>query len=144
MPQYPVPQFIESEGKIIFFLTFRQFFILVGGGALCVGLYFLTPFTVFIVGSLTIIVLTVAIAFFKVNNQSIITYLLHAIQFSTGTKNYTWKKENTFYASKIRPPAPEESAQEKKLAPAANAPTLLKSANSKLRSIQKTIELKGK
>ena len=40
MEQYPIPQFIEQEGKIAFFISFRQFFYIVGAGAICFILYF--------------------------------------------------------------------------------------------------------
>ena len=43
MEQYPVPQFIEQEGKIAFFLSFRQFFYLAGAGAICFILYYTLP-----------------------------------------------------------------------------------------------------
>jgi hypothetical protein len=71
MAQYPIPQFIEEEGKIVFFLTFRQFFLLVGGGLACLGLYFFLPFTFFVMGSIVIGGLAMAIAFVKINNMSI-------------------------------------------------------------------------
>ena len=43
MEQYPIPQFIEQESKIASFISFRQFFYLVGAGVICFFLYFLLP-----------------------------------------------------------------------------------------------------
>ncbi len=92
MPEYSVPQFIEDESKIIFFLTFRQFFILVGGGLLCFASYLLLPFSVFAVAGVIIVILTGIIGFMKVDGDSVVKILLHFLGFSLGSKNYTWKK----------------------------------------------------
>ena len=102
MAQYPIPQFIESEGKIISFLTFRQFFLLVGGGAVCVMLYFTLPFFLFAIFGVGVMGLVGAIAFVKVDNVSIIKILLNFIRFSTGKKNYVWKKEESPYPFKLQ------------------------------------------
>src|SRR5436305_2106010 len=105
MPQYPIPQFIEEEGKIISFLTFRQFFLIVGGGAICVLLFYLTPFLVFVFTALPIALLTAAIAFVKIENETIVQILLHMIGFSMTKKNYVWKKGDASYsAAALEPP----------------------------------------
>ena len=93
MPQYPIPQFIEEEGKIVFFLTFRQFFLLVGGGAVCFLLFLTMPFWVFAVGSVFIMAFALIIAFVKINGASIVRVVLNYLGFVTGAKNYTWKKK---------------------------------------------------
>jgi len=93
MAQYPIPQYIEAEGKIINFLTFRQFFILIGGGAVCVVLYNILPFSFFVVVAVIVIALTALLAFVKVNNVSIITIFLQFLGFLSVPKNYVWKKK---------------------------------------------------
>jgi len=95
MPQYPTPQFIEEEGKIIFFLTFRQFFLLVGGGAVCTFCFFFLPFWLAAIISVIVTGVVAIIAFVKINNQSVIKILFNFIGFTTGPKNYTWKKEES-------------------------------------------------
>ena len=102
MAQYPVPQFIEEEGKIVFFLTFRQFFLLVGGGAVCFLLFFTLPLTFAIIGSLFIMILVSAIAFIKINGLPIIKIVLNFLGFVTQNKNYTWKREDLPYLPKIQ------------------------------------------
>ncbi|MEK7664120.1 MAG: PrgI family protein [Patescibacteria group bacterium] len=94
---YPTPQYIEEEGKIVFFLTFRQFFLLVGGGAVCLLLYYLLPFLLFIFLAIPIMLLTAAVAFIKIGNESIVKVFLHIIGFSIGKKNYIWKKKEMSY-----------------------------------------------
>src|SRR5687768_8500199 len=102
MSQYPIPQFIEEEGKIIFFLTFRQFFMLVGAGAICIVLYFLLPFPFFVFCSIIVGVLVFAIAFLKINNESILKILFNFFTFSTGAKNYIWDKKKSAYPFKSK------------------------------------------
>ena len=97
MAEYPVPQFIESEAKIIFFLTFRQFFIIIGGGVLSFILYFILPPIFFVICLVIIILLVVIIAFMKINNESVVKVLLNFLRFSVASKNYTWKKEGSQY-----------------------------------------------
>src|SRR3989338_5543393 len=97
MPQYPIPQFIEEEGRIISFLTFRQFFLLVGGGGVCLLLYYLLPFWLFVLLGITTMLFVAALAFLKVGNESIVKIFLHYVGFSLGTKNYIWGKKELSY-----------------------------------------------
>ena len=97
MAQYPIPQFIEAEGKIISFLTFRQFFVIVGGGAICAVLYYTVPFMIFLTISFFIGAITAAIAFLKVDNVGIVTLLMNVLGFSLRSKNYVWKKKSSPY-----------------------------------------------
>ncbi len=103
MEKYPLPQFIESEGKIIYFLTFRQFFELVGGGAIIYILHlFITNFNIFSIVALAIAGFTAAIAFMKIENTSLPTFFLHFLGFSIESKNYVWKKKEASYPLQAR------------------------------------------
>jgi len=102
MEQYPIPQFIESEGKIISFLTFRQFFVLVGGAGICLALYYTVPFYIFLVLSILVAVIVAGVAFLKIDNVSIVTIVLNFITFSVGSKNYIWKKKEYPYPFGIK------------------------------------------
>lgn len=100
MEQYPIPQFIEAEGKIAFFISFRQFFYLVGAGVICFILYFILPrFLFFIVGPLIFIGFAI-LAFVTINGTPILNILLGAIGFTMGGHNYTWKKKESPYPFK--------------------------------------------
>lgn len=94
MAQYPIPQFIEEEGRIIFFLTFRQFFLLVGGGIISALLFIKLPFLFSIIASIGIMALVSIVAFVKVNGMPIIKLVLNYLGFLTKNKNYIWKKKN--------------------------------------------------
>ena len=97
MAQYPIPQFIESEGKIISFLTFRQFFVLVGAGAICGAAYYTLPFALFAIISLIVAVMAFAIAFLKIDNTSVVTLVVNFLSFTTKSKNYVWQKKDSPY-----------------------------------------------
>lgn len=114
MAQYPIPQFTEAEGKIIFFLTFKQFFLLVGGGAFCALFYYTLPFFVFVIGSLVVVIIVGAIGFLKVDDVPVAKLMLNALGYFLKAKIYTWKKKESPYPFKNKPtqftaPEPEKS-----------------------------------
>jgi hypothetical protein len=100
MEQYPIPQFIEQEGKIAFFISFRQFFYLCGGGVICFVLYYTVPFAIFAILSLIVMVATGALAFLVINGMPLANILLSSVGFLAGSKNYTWKKKESAYPFK--------------------------------------------
>lgn len=102
MAQYPIPQFIEAEGKMVSFLTFKQFFWIVGGGALCVGFYYFLPFWLFVILSLLVAGFVALVAFIKIDNVPVTTMILNVIMFSTKSKDYVWKKKHSAYPFKTK------------------------------------------
>jgi len=140
MENYPVPQFIEEEGKIVFFLTFRQFFLLVGGGAVCFILFFALPLIFFIICAIPVMSLVATIAFVKINDIPIIKVVLNYLGFITGAKNYTWKKENLSYQSKNQ--AAEEVKGIQVPEPVYKPTPDLREQRSRLGEVKKIIEMK--
>ena len=100
MEQYPIPQFIEQEGKIAFFISFRQFFYLVGAGFACFVLYYVLPFALFIIIGPALVLAAAALAFLTVNGIPVLDMILASIGFAAGAKNYTWKKKESPYPFK--------------------------------------------
>lgn len=135
MEQYPIPQFIEAEGKIAFFISFRQFFYLVGAGVICFILYYTLPFFLFIMASFLIGGVAAVLAFVQVNGVPIINMILASIGFMTGGKNYTWKKKESLYPFK-----PIKRAQIKKI----EQGPVLKIQQSQLKKTKTDIELRTK
>lgn len=135
MEQYPIPQFIEQEGKIAFFISFRQFFYLVGAGAVCFALYFFLPFFLFIIFSFFIIVVAGILAFMQVNGVPILNIIMASIGFMAGGKDYTWKKKESPYPFK-----PIKRTQIKKI----EQGPVLKATKSQLRKTKTEVELRGK
>lgn len=100
MEQYPIPQFIETESKIAFFISFRQFFYLVGAGVACFFVYWVLPRTVFYIVAFFLFAGAAGLAFGMVNGVPILTLILGAIGFSMRGKNYTWQKKESPYPFK--------------------------------------------
>ncbi|MCX6720868.1 MAG: PrgI family protein, partial [Candidatus Staskawiczbacteria bacterium] len=100
MEQYPIPQFIEQEAKIAFFISFRQFFYLVGAGVVCFILYFVLPSFLFFIAAFLVFGGTAILAFGTIGGFPILNVIMGAIGFSMGGKNYTWKKKESPYPFK--------------------------------------------
>lgn len=91
--RFQIPQFIDVEDKIFGPFTLKQFIYLAGGAA--VGVIGVVLFGVFFGLLITspIIVLSAALAFYKVNNRPFINFLESAFKYSTQKKLYIWKKQ---------------------------------------------------
>ncbi len=135
MERYPIPQFIEQEGRIAFFISFRQFFYLVGAGAISFILFFVLPIYLFIMAFLLLMGSAVVLGFVTVNGMPIGNMLLSSIGFMTGSKNYTWKKKESPY-----PFTPVKRVEIKKIEEGAP----IRAQESKLRKIRTDVELKTK
>lgn len=90
--QFKVPQFIDIEDKLFGPLTFRQFAYLAGGGGMVFVIYKLLPLWIGIFLILPIIILALALAFYKINNQPFIYYLQAGITYAITNKLYVWKQ----------------------------------------------------
>jgi len=135
MEQYPVPQFIEQEGKIAFFLSFRQFFYLIGAGVICFILYYILPFFLFVIVGGAVFIGAIAISFITVNGVPLLNMILASIGFATGGKDYTWKKKESPYPFKTM-----KRVAIKKI----DQGPVLKAQESQLRKTRTAVELKTK
>lgn len=80
MPQqFVVPQFIDVESKIFGPITMRQFVILLVAALVEFIIFKLSDFTLFLILSVIVIMITVAIAFLKVNGSPMHEFLLSVI-----------------------------------------------------------------
>ncbi|MFH0846349.1 MAG: PrgI family protein [Patescibacteria group bacterium] len=91
--QFQVPQFIEVEDKIFGPLTFKQFIYLAGGAGLSFTLYVLLPQIAAYPLILIVVALSLALAFYQVNNKPFIFVLESAFLYLFSNKLYIWKKE---------------------------------------------------
>lgn len=90
---FKFPQYIDVEDKIFGPLTIKQFIYLVGGGGIVVALWRLLPGFIALLLSVPAIVLSLALAFYRVNNQPFINVLESFTKYILGEKLYIWKKE---------------------------------------------------
>ncbi len=84
MQQFTVPQFIDVESKIIGPITTRQFLIFLGVGIFIALFYKIFDFTLFLVTSIPLFLISTLFAFFKVNGQPFHLFVLNVIQ--------TWRR----------------------------------------------------
>ena len=73
--RYQVPQFIEIEDKIIGPLTIKQFVYLVGGAGMCFIAYTFLPLILALLLIAGIVPLSLALAFYKINNKPFVDFL---------------------------------------------------------------------
>ena len=136
MAQYPVPQFIERESKIAFFITFKQFFYFIIAGGVCLVLYFMLPFFLFIIAAVVVGGGALSFAFLKIDGIPLPSVLLSSFGFLTGTKDYTWKKEEALYPFKVVKKAKIKKIEKK--------PGLGIGQQSKLKKLRTQVELRIK
>jgi len=135
MEQYPIPQFIEQESKIAFFISFRQFFYLVGAGIACFFLYFILPSFLFYIASAVIFIGMAILAFVQIDGVPVLNVLLGSIGFSIGHKDYTWKKKES--------PYPFKSIKRTQIRKIEQGP-VLQAQKSQLKKMHTTVEMQSK
>jgi hypothetical protein len=125
MEQIVVPQFIDAEDTIIGPITVRQFIEMMVGGLLVFIFYKIFDFSLFAVTGLLTIVVTLVIAFIRINGQPFHYFLLNFIETIKSPKLKIWKRQVT--EKDIR----KEAAKEIRTRPA--PPMLVRQATSSSR-----------
>ena len=99
--KYQVPQFIETETKLVGPFTLRQFLWIAGGGSMMI-LEFMFLNGVFFLGAA---ILTLgffgALAFAKVNGQPLVNFLAYALAYALGSKKYLFHRSENKTTIKI-------------------------------------------
>lgn len=89
---FQVPQFIEVEDKIIGPFTFKQFVYLAGGAGLSFILFKIFPLFIAVFFIVPVILFSLALAFYKINDQPFIVAFESMLKYAIGGKLYVWKK----------------------------------------------------
>lgn len=92
--QFQVPQFIETEDKIIGPLTLKQFLYLAAGGAIIFALSFMLQTFIWIIISIVIGGIAAAFAFVKINGQPFQKIIFFIFYYYWNPQNYLWQPEN--------------------------------------------------
>lgn len=109
--RFQVPQFIEVEDKIFGPLTIKQFIYLVGGAGLSFLIYSLIGnIYISIIFILPIVMFSVALAFYKINNKPFINVVEAAFKYFFGEKLYIWKKVDNQVIAKEAAAGPDISS----------------------------------
>lgn len=91
--RYQVPQFIDVEDKIIGPFTIKQFVYIAGGLGMSFVVYRFLNIYIAAIFIAVIIGLSLALAFYKINNKPFIDFLESAFMFYTKQNLYIWKKQ---------------------------------------------------
>ena len=105
--QYQVPQFIESDAKIVGPLTLKQFFYLAGAAAILFGAFFIFTFPLFIIVGSIVGGLAAALAFLKINSRPLPILLRFMVGYVIKPRLYLWQQPNGETTPK--PEAPKEA-----------------------------------
>lgn len=102
--RFQVPQFIETETKIIGPLTLMQFLFVAGGVSSSAAAFMLIGGGLF--GFIAIFVLSAifgALAFARVDGQPLLNFLAYSLAYALGTKRYLYRTP-TDQSDKLTPP----------------------------------------
>lgn len=112
MPQYKVPQNIDLPDKIVGPLTILQFGYLLIGGMISFALIKTGNLIVIVLIAIPLILLSLALAFLKIQNQSFGKFFINLIIFTFNPKARVWHKGKSSLPASIKPgsstPAPGE------------------------------------
>ena len=91
--QFQVPQFIESEDKIVGPLTLKQFGYVAAGGVIAFISFSLLTTAFAIMVSVPVLTLTLFLAFGKIKDTPAPKYIVNMIGFAMRPQLYLWKKK---------------------------------------------------
>lgn len=92
--RFQLPQFIETETKLVGPLTLRQFLWVAGGAAVLFLLFMTLQLSLlFFVFALPLAAVFLALAFLKVEGMPLINYIAYLLSYLLNPKRYIFKKE---------------------------------------------------
>lgn len=91
--QFPVPQFIETEDKIVGPFTLRQFMYIAIGGGMCFVLFFLLQTWLWFVISMFLMAFAAALAFAKIEGRPLAQVVASAFSYYWNPQAYVWQPE---------------------------------------------------
>ena len=98
--QFKIPQNVEVEDKIIAFISFKQLFIIMGGGGIAYIVYIIAvdkfPITAWAIPVVVILLLTVLTAFFKIDNITFAKAILLFLEMIINPKKRLWETSSNF------------------------------------------------
>ena len=142
--KFQVPQFTEIEDKIFGPFTLKQFIYLVGGAGGVFILYALLPLYLMIPLAIPVGLFSMALAFYKVNNQPFIKVVENAFYYLTSSKLYLWKKQEV-KIKKEEAPTPEGRGSDRSVGEKRQTPLYMpKLTKNKLSDLAWSLDIKEK
>lgn len=108
--QFQIPQFIEVEAKIVGPLTLKQFMYLAGAGGVSFAAFFIFQAWLWILITMFVAVIGIALAFIRYNGQPLPKIILYAFGFFWKPRLYIWQRMPEMKALEI----PEYNIEEKR------------------------------
>ena len=94
MKQYNIPQFVDSEDKIVGQITLRQFAVLAIGVVIGGFLWYFKPnIPVFIITIIPVVVASIIFAFIKINGQNFDIFLTNVIIYILKPTLFLWSRD---------------------------------------------------
>lgn len=106
--QFQVPQFIETEDKIVGPFTIRQFAYVGAAGAISALLYFSVQTWLWFAASLIVFGGAIALAFIKVEGRPLANVVTAAFGFYWKPQTYIWKVQQSIPTGTVRKTADEK------------------------------------
>lgn len=94
--RFQVPQFLETETKLIGPFTLIQFLWIAGGAVIIFLLNFILSGIYFIIPSVIVAGIALAFAYLKIEGMSLIVYLMNALSFTISSKRYLYTKKEDY------------------------------------------------
>ncbi|MDO8495554.1 MAG: PrgI family protein [bacterium] len=88
--RFQVPQFIETEEKIIGPFTLKQFIFIAIGGALLFLIFFITPPTIFLFIAIPVGAIFLGLALLKIDDIPIYLYLYYFLNYLVNPRRYIY------------------------------------------------------
>jgi hypothetical protein len=92
--QFQVPQFIETEDKIVGPLSLRQFIYVGVGVGIAAILYFILQTWIWVILAFIFVGGSVALAFVKVEGRPLVNVVVSAFNFYWHPQTYVWQPEH--------------------------------------------------
>lgn len=89
--QFQVPQFIETEDKIVGPLTFRQFIYIAIGAVISFIFFFVLQVWLWLIVTLILMTMSASLAFIKINGRSMSVFAQSAFGYIWSPRVYTLK-----------------------------------------------------
>ena len=112
MAMYNVPQFINTEDKLVGPFTAKQLGWFFGAGGILLILWNLLDFSSFVIAALFVVGLAGAFAFYKPNGQTFLSFIISMVFFGARPKIYVWKRDNQSKLALKKAPAKKPAAGE--------------------------------
>ncbi len=113
--QFQVPQFIETEDKIVGPLSLRQFFYVGAGAGISALLFFILQTWLWIILAILLVGGSIAVAFVKIEGRPLPKVIFSAFNFYWNPQTYVWQPEHPQLQRKEEPQEKPEHRKQAKV-----------------------------